>query len=112
MKFLTASLALVILLGAGCGAPRANDTPEATAKKEEITQKLVDVNAVSGALREQASLMVQIGSMGVDARKRDEWAKRVQEATVLMREKKLTEALALVNAVNAEMRAVIAAGKK
>jgi hypothetical protein len=111
MKFLTL-LSCVVLLGAGCASPRATDTPEAVAKKEEITQKLADVNAVSAALQEQAALMVQIGSMGVDARKRDDWAARSKQATRLMAEKKTAEALELVKAVNAEMRAVIEAGKK
>lgn len=102
---------VMVLLGAGC-ARGSKDTPEAEAKRAEIEQKMGSVNTASAAFRDQAALMMQIGSLGVDARKREDWAERSKQASKLLAEKKTSEAIALIESVNAEMRAVITAAKK
>ena len=111
MKWLNvgAPLLALLLMGAGCAA--AADTPEAVEKKQEIDAKLQSVSAVNDALREQASLMVQIGTMGVDARKRDDWSARSKQAVKLMADKQTAQALQMIQAVNLEMRAVVEAGR-
>ncbi len=111
MKKLLIGYMAIVLMGAGCGGG-PKDTPEAEAKRQEIENKISDVTAASTAFRDQAALMVQIGSLGVDARKREDWAERSKQASKLLADKKTSEAINLIESVNAEMRAMIAASKK
>ena len=64
-------------------------------------------NDLSGLLRENATLMLQIGKTGVDARVQESWKAKAKEATALMRAQKTMEASLILSTLNAEIRSAI-----
>lgn len=110
MKNVWIAVAIVIILAlAGwwyLAADRsaAPATPTPTPSEDSQPATTADLNTL---LRENAQLMVQAGVQGIDARKRDEWKAKAQEASRLLSERRTDEAAEVLVELNAEIRGEI-----
>lgn len=120
-KFFASMLFTAILLG-GCFTetdttdinPPVTETDTLTTppSDEPTVTSVTSMAEIQTLMQENAQLMVQAGSVGIDAQEKQEWVMQGQAAAQKLATQDYAGAGVILETLNAEMRAAIAAAQQ
>lgn len=102
---ITASLFLIT----ACGTTEDTGSLEGDSSVDITTGSTTPQGELSTLMQENAQLMLQAGQMGIDASKRSVWSSQAQAASQKIAMQDYSGAIIILQQLNAQMRAEIAA---
>lgn len=122
MKKFFASTVCAGILFVGCGATTDTtdidspvtdtDTLTTPSSDESTAASVTSMAEIQTLMQENAQLMVQAGSVGIDAQEKQEWVMQGQAAAQKLATQDYAGAGVILETLNAEMRAAIAAAQQ